>query len=125
MSPGYMGENHGTCEETGKQHGRISRYKGSGMYEKCGSELERPYPSPKGKKKAYKLVICQDLVQVKMRNFSHFNPPEAQPQCVFFYTIVRIHLVTYSYNGYEFVSYCRKLPDIRKSSSMPACNREF
>lgn len=24
------------------------------MYEKCGSELERPYPSPKGKKKAYK-----------------------------------------------------------------------
>ncbi len=71
------------------------------------------------------MVLCQDLVQVKMRNFSHFNPPEAQPQCVFFYTIVRIHLVTYSYNGYEFVSYCRKLPDIRKSSSMPACNREF
>ena len=125
MSLGYMGENHGTCEETGKQHGRIFRYRGSGMYEKCGSELERPYPSPKGKKKAYKLVICQDLVQVKMRNFSHFNPLEAQPQCVFFYTIVRIHLVTYSYNGYEFVSYCRKLPDIRKSSGMPACNREF
>ena len=54
MSLGYMGENHGTCEETGKQHGRIFRYRGSGMYEKCGSELERPYPSPKGKKKAYK-----------------------------------------------------------------------
>ena len=71
------------------------------------------------------LVLCQYLVQVKMRNFSHFNPPEAQPQCVFFYTIVRIHLVTYSYNGYEFVSYCRKLPDIRKSNGMPACNREF
>ena len=71
------------------------------------------------------LVLCQDLVQVKMRNFSHFNPLEAQPQCVFFHTIVRIHLVTYSYNGYEFVSYCRKLPDIRKSSGMPACNREF
>ena len=71
------------------------------------------------------VVLCQDLVQVKMRNFSDFNPPEAQPQCVFFYTIVRIHLVTYSYNGYEFVSYCRKLPDIRKSSGMPACNREF
>ena len=72
-----------------------------------------------------KVVLCQDLVQVKMRNFSHFNPPEAQPQCVFFHTIVRIHLVTYSYNGYEFVSYCRKLPDIRKSNGMPACNREF
>ena len=38
-----------------KQHGRIPRYRGNGMYEKCGSELERPYPSPKGKKKAYKL----------------------------------------------------------------------
>ena len=50
-----MGENQGTCEDTGKQHGRISRYIGSGMYEKCGSELERPYPSPKGKEKAYKL----------------------------------------------------------------------
>ena len=34
------------------------------------------------------VVLCQDLVQVKMRNFSHFNPPEAQPQCVFFHTIV-------------------------------------
>ena len=71
------------------------------------------------------LVLCQDLVQVKMRNFSHFNPPEAQPQCSFFHTIVRIHLVTYSYNGYEFVSYCRKLPDIQKSTGMPAYSREF
>ena len=71
------------------------------------------------------VVLCQYLVQVKMRNFSHFNPPEAQPQCVFFYTIVRIHLVTYSYNGYEFVSYCRKLPDIQKSTGMPAYSREF
>ena len=71
------------------------------------------------------MVLCQYLVQVKMRNFSHFNPPEAQPQCVFFHTIVRIHLVTYSYNGYEFVSYCRKLPDIRKSSGMLAYNHGF
>ena len=38
-----------------KQHGRILRYRGSGMYEKYGSELERPYPSPKGKEKMYKL----------------------------------------------------------------------
>ena len=35
-----------------KQHGRIPRYMGNGMYEKYGSELERPYPSLKGKKKA-------------------------------------------------------------------------
>ena len=55
MSPAKMGENHGTCEDTGTQHRRISRYRGSGMYEKCGSELERPYPSLKGKEKAYKL----------------------------------------------------------------------
>ena len=50
-----LGENHGTCEDTGKQHGRIPRYRGSGMHEKCGSELERPYPSPNGKEKMYKL----------------------------------------------------------------------
>ena len=50
-----MGENHGTCEDTGKQHGGIPRYKGNGMYEKCGSELERPYLSPKGKDEVYKL----------------------------------------------------------------------
>ena len=55
LNLGRMGESHGTCEETGKQHGGIPRYIGNGMYEKCGSELERPYPSPKGKKKAYKL----------------------------------------------------------------------
>ena len=55
MSLGNIGENHGTCEETGMQHGGIPRYRGNGMYEKCGSELERPYPSPKGKEKAYKL----------------------------------------------------------------------
>ena len=28
---------------------------GNGMYEKCGSELERPYLSPKGKDEVYKL----------------------------------------------------------------------
>ena len=71
------------------------------------------------------LVLCQDLVQVKMRNFSHFNLPEAQPQCAFFHTLVRIRLATYSCNGYEFVSHCRKLPDIQKSTGMPAYSREF
>ena len=54
LSLGKIGENHGTCEETGKQHGRIPRYRGSGMYEKCGSELERPYLSPQGKREPYK-----------------------------------------------------------------------
>ena len=55
LSLGNIGENHGTCEETGMQHGGIPRYRGNGMYEKCGSKLERPYLSPKGKEKAYKL----------------------------------------------------------------------
>lgn len=55
LSPAHVGENHGTCEDTGMQHGRILRYRGNGMYEKCGSELERPYPSPKGKEETYKL----------------------------------------------------------------------
>ena len=55
LSLGNIGENHGTCVDTGKQHGRIPRYMGSGMYEKCGSELERPYLSPKGKDEVYKL----------------------------------------------------------------------
>ena len=50
----HMGENHGMCEETGKQHRRTPRYIGSGIYEKCGSELERPYLSPKGKDDVYK-----------------------------------------------------------------------
>ncbi len=55
LSLGSMGENHGTCGDTGKQHGGIPRYMGNGMYEKCGSELERPYLSPKGKDEVYKL----------------------------------------------------------------------
>ena len=51
----HMGENHGTCEDTGKQHGRIPRYMGSGMYEKSGSELGRHYLPLKGKDEVYKL----------------------------------------------------------------------
>ena len=42
------------------------------------------YPKLEGEKtescnKIILLVLCQDLVQVKMRNFSHFNLPKAQP----------------------------------------------
>ncbi|WP_181899380.1 hypothetical protein [Lachnotalea glycerini] len=32
----------------------ILRYMGSGMYERCGWELERPYLPPNGKEDAYK-----------------------------------------------------------------------
>ena len=37
-----------------EHHQRTPRYMGIGMYEKCSSELERPYPPPKGKERAYK-----------------------------------------------------------------------
>jgi hypothetical protein len=53
-SLGHIGEDHGTYEDTGMQHGGTPRYKGSGMYEKCGSEPERPYLPPKGKQGTYK-----------------------------------------------------------------------
>ena len=52
----HMGENHGMCEETGKQHRRTPRYIGSGIYEKCGSELERPYHHRKVKRKRISLA---------------------------------------------------------------------
>jgi len=44
-----MGEDHGKWEDTKKHLLRIPRYRGSSMYEKCGSELERPCLSSKGK----------------------------------------------------------------------------
>ena len=53
-SPANMGEDQGRWEETGEHHQRISRYRGIGMYEKCSSELERPYLPPKGKEGIYK-----------------------------------------------------------------------
>lgn len=60
----------------------------------------------------YNMILCQDLVQVKMRNFSHFNLPKVQLSCGFFNILVRIRPVTHSRNGYESVWYCRKLPRI-------------
>jgi hypothetical protein len=49
-----LGEDHGRWEETGKAPLKILRYMGSGMYERCGSELERPYLPPEGKEGTYK-----------------------------------------------------------------------
>ena len=75
--------------------------------------------------KELQLVLCQDLVQVKMRNFSHFNLPKAQPQYVTSRILVRIHPATCNRNGCEFVLCCKKLPDIRKSNGMLVYNRGF
>ena len=37
------------------------------MYEKCSSELERPYPSPKGKEKAYEFGKIVFLMESRVR----------------------------------------------------------
>lgn len=50
-----LGENHGSWEETGNAPMKILRYMGNGMYERCDSELGRPYLSPQGKEEPYKL----------------------------------------------------------------------
>ena len=54
LSPVLLGENHGRWEESGNAPLIILRYMGSGMYERCGSELERPYLPPKGKEETNK-----------------------------------------------------------------------
>ena len=42
------------------------------MYEKCSSELERPYPSPKGKEKAYEFGKIVFLMESRVReNLMH------------------------------------------------------
>ncbi|MBC8535039.1 transposase, partial [Yeguia hominis] len=41
-----------------------------------------------------RLLLCQDFVQIKMRQFSAFNLPRAQPACAFFHTLVRTHPAT-------------------------------
>ena len=41
LSLSIMGENHGTCVDTGIQHGRIPRYMGSGMYKKLYDKVYR------------------------------------------------------------------------------------
>ena len=39
----------------------ILRYMGNGMYERCDSELGRPYLSPKGKEEPYKQMWSRIL----------------------------------------------------------------
>ena len=71
------------------------------------------------------MLLCQDFVQIKMRQFSAFNLPEAQPACAFFRTLVRTHPATYNCNDCEFVWCYRRLLDIRRSNDRPVYNREF
>ena len=70
--------------------------------------------------------LTQKMMAGPMSRFStHFNLPEVPPPYVFFHTPARIHPVTCSRNDCEFVSCCKKLPDIRKSTGMLACDRGF
>ena len=72
----------------------------------------------------YELVLCQDLVQVKM-SFPHLNLPSAIRLSGFYDTVLHNHLETYRHNGYEYVLYCRMLPDIRRPIGTHDHNRGF
>ena len=65
------------------------------------------------------LVLCQDLVQVKM-SFSHSNLPAIPKLPVD--TIFQNHRVTYNRNDYEFVWYYKTFPSIQIPSGMHVCN---
>lgn len=67
------------------------------------------------------LILCQDLVQVKMR-FPHINLMLALHPVAIYDTILRSHLVTCNHNDCGFAWCCRKLPDIRIPSGMHAHN---
>ena len=72
-----------------------------------------------------RLVLCQDLVQVKMRKFPNLNLPLVRLPDGFFHILARILPVTYNHNDYEFVLCCKTLPDIQISVDMPVCNHGF
>ena len=70
-------------------------------------------------KESSKLVLCQDLVQVKM-SFSHSNLPAIPKLPVD--TILQNHRVTYNRNDYEFVWYYKTFPSIQIPGGMHVCN---
>ena len=65
------------------------------------------------------VVLCQDLVQVKM-SFSHSNLPAIPKLPVD--TIFQNHRVTYNRNDYEFVWYYKTFPSIQIPDGMHVCN---
>ena len=68
---------------------------------------------------AFQMVLCQDLVQVKM-SFSHSNLPAIPKLPVD--TILQNHRVTYNRNDYEFVWYYKTFPSIQIPGGMHVCN---
>lgn len=73
----------------------------------------------------YVILLCQKLVQVKMRKFLNFNLLKFSQLYELFHIFVQFCPMAYSYNDCELVSYCRKRADIQKSIGMPNCNLEF
>ena len=65
------------------------------------------------------MVLCQDLVQVKM-SFFHSNLPAIPKLPVD--TIFQNHRVTYNRNDYEFVWYYKTFPSIQIPGGMHVCN---
>ena len=110
-------------------------YKIKGYQGLVAQQKGRPPKEPAMKKKIVpaeltpsereEVLLCQDFVQIKMRQFSAFNLPRAQPACAFFHTLVRTHPATYSCNDCEFVWCYRRLLDIQRSNDMPVYNREI
>lgn len=65
------------------------------------------------------MVLCQDLVQVKM-SFSHSNLPAIPKLPVD--TIFQNHRVTCNRNDYEFIWYYKTFPSIQIPGGMHVCN---
>ena len=70
------------------------------------------------------MVLCQDLVQVKMR-FPHINLLLALHPVAIYDTILRSHLVTCNRNDYGFAWCYRMPPDIRIPIDMHDYSRGF
>ena len=82
--------------------------------------IEEKYKSKWGQQDGFTyLVLCQDLVQVKM-SFSHSNLPAIPKLPVD--TILQNHRVTYNRNDYEFVWYYKTFPSIQIPGGMHVCN---
>ena len=90
------------------------------MYDNIDADKIEEVITPKTKAiLAVHLVLCQDLVQVKM-SFSHSNLPAIPKLPVD--TIFQNHRVTYNRNDYEFVWYYKTFPSIQIPDGMLVCN---
>lgn len=64
-------------------------------------------------------------IQYKLKwGFPHLNLPAAIRLAEAYDTALHNRLVTYNHSDYEFVSYCRMLPNIQKSNDMHDHNLE-